>query len=53
MSGGERRGQEGGGLGYESREQLGLVSFIHSEKRKPSGGCGQSDRSINEPSTVL
>lgn len=46
----ERRGQEERGLGDESPEQPGLVSFIQSGKRKPSGGRGTAiDQSLSPP----
>ena len=46
----ERRGQEERGLGDESLEQPGLVSFIQSGKRKPSGRRGTAtDQSLSPP----
>ena len=46
----ERKGQGGRWLGDERPEQLGLVSFIQSGKRKPSGGRGtETDQSLSPP----
>lgn len=46
----ERKDQAERWLGDERLEQLGLVSFIQSGKRKPSGGRGTvTDQSLSPP----